>query len=51
MTSALDTITTTEITLAARDSDFDGHDIKEGDYLALMENQLFATNKDLNESH
>ncbi len=32
---------------AARDSDFDGFAIKEGDYLALMEHQLFGTDRDL----
>ena len=38
---------TAEITYAARDSDFDGFAIKEGDYLALMEHQLFGTDRDL----
>ena len=40
-------VRTAEITYAARDSDFDGFAIKEGDYLALMEHQLFGTDRDL----
>ena len=47
MTEALATVTTAQITYAARNSDFDGFDIKEGDYLALAENQLFGTDRDL----
>ena len=38
---------TSEITYAARDSDFDGFAIKQGDYLALEEHQLFGTDRDL----
>ena len=48
MTESLSTVTTAQITYAARDSDFDGFDIKEGDYLALEEGRLFGTNADLN---
>ena len=47
MTEALATVTTAQITYAARNSDFDGFDIREGDYLALAENQLFGTDRDL----
>ena len=36
-----------EITYAARDSDFDGFAIKRGDYLALTEHQLFGTDRKL----
>ena len=43
MTDSLSTVTTAQITYAARDSDFDGFDIKEGDYLALEEGKLFGT--------
>ncbi len=43
MTASLSTVTTAQITYAARDSDFDGFDIKEGDYLALEEGKLFGT--------
>ena len=32
---------------AARDSDFDGHDIHAGDYLALDGSGLFGTDQDL----
>ncbi len=43
MEAALATVTTVEITHAARNSEFDGTPIREGDYLALMDNQLFGT--------
>jgi len=48
MTESLSTVTTAQITYAARNSDFDGFDIKEGDYLALQEGKLFGTDTDLN---
>ena len=47
MTEALSGVTTAQITYAARDSDFDGFDIKEGDYLALEEGKLFGTDSSL----
>ena len=47
MTEALSTVTTSQITYAARDSDFGGFTIKQGDYLALEEHQLFGTDQDL----
>ena len=47
LTEALGTVDTMQITYAARNSDFDGHDIHEGDYLALYGNQLFGTSKDI----
>ena len=47
MTESLPTVTTAQITYAARDSDFDGFDIKEGDYLALEEGKLFGTDGSL----
>ena len=43
MTDSLPTVTTAQITYAARNSDFDGFDIHEGDYLALQEGKLFGT--------
>ena len=43
MTESLPTVTTAQITYAARNSDFDGFDIHEGDYLALEEGKLFGT--------
>ncbi len=48
MTQALAQVRTAEITYAARDSDFGGFAIKQGDYLALEEHQLFGTDRDLN---
>ena len=47
MTDAIGNVTTSEITYAARDSDFDGFAIKRGDYLALTEHQLFGTDRKL----
>ena len=47
MTQALAQVRTAEITYAARDSDFGGFAIKQGDYLALEEHQLFGTDRDL----
>ena len=47
MTESLSTVTTAQITYAARDSDFDGFAIKEGDYLALEEGRLFGTDSSL----
>ena len=47
MTEALATVDTMQITYAARNSDFDGYDIHEGDYLALYGSQLFGTSQDI----
>ena len=47
MTEALPTVDTMQITYAARNSDFDGYDIHEGDYLALYGSQLFGTSQDI----
>ena len=47
MTEALSTVDTMQITYAARNSDFDGYDIHEGDYLALYGSALFGTSKDI----
>ena len=47
MTSALGSVRTSEVTYAARDSDFDGFAIKEGDYMALADGQLFGTAHEL----
>ena len=47
LTEALDTVDTMQITYAARNSDFDGYDIHEGDYLALCGSQLFGTSQDI----
>ena len=47
MTESLATVDTMQITYAARNSDFDGFDIHEGDYMALYGSQLFSTSKDI----
>ena len=47
MTQALGNVDTMQITYAARNSDFDGYDIHEGDYLALYGSQLFGTSRDI----
>ena len=47
MTESLSSVTTAQITYAARDSDFDGFAIREGDYLALEEGKLFGTDSQL----
>ena len=47
MTEAASHVSTAQITYAARHSDFDGFDIKEGDYLALLDGKLFDTGRDL----
>ena len=46
LTEALCTVETMQITYAARNSDFDGHLIHEGDYLAIW-NGLFGTSRDI----
>ena len=43
MTEAALRVHTALITLAARDSVFDGHEMKEGEYLALLEDSLAAS--------
>ena len=47
LTEALGTVDTMQITYAARNSDFDGYDIHEGDYLALYGSALFGTSQDI----
>ena len=47
MTEALDTVETMQITYAARNSDFDGYEIHEGDYLAIYGKALFGTSRDI----
>ncbi len=47
LTEALATVDTMQITYAARNSDFDGYDIHEGDYLAIYGSALFGTSKDI----
>ena len=45
MEAAMAGVTTMEVTYAARDSEFDGTAIHAGDYLLLVDNQLFGTEK------
>ncbi len=47
MTQALHRVRTSEITYAARNSDFDGFTIHRGDYMALEEHQLYGIDSDL----
>ena len=47
MTEASKNVATAQITYAARNSDFDGFAISEGDYLALLGGKLFGTDKDI----
>ena len=47
MAEAAATVTTAQITYAARDSEFDGFTINEGDYLALVDGKLFGTDRDI----
>ena len=47
MTEAMAGVDTMQITYAARNSDFDGFEIQEGDYLALYGSALFGTDKDI----
>ena len=47
MTEALATVDTMQITYAARNSDFDGYDIHEGDYLAMCGSSLFGNSRDI----
>ena len=47
MTEALSTVDTMQITYAARNSDFDGYLIHEGDYLAMFGSSLFGTSRDI----
>ncbi len=48
MEEARKNVRTSEITYAARNSDFDGFEIHEGDYMALAEGQLFGTDQSIN---
>jgi len=47
MTDAYEKVTTGSVTFAARDSDFDGHDIKKGEILALENGKLAFVSNDL----
>lgn len=47
LTEVLSTVDTMQITYAARNSDFDGYDIHEGDYLGIVGSSLFGTSQDI----
>lgn len=47
MNEAAKLVSTAQITYAARNSDFDGFDIHEGDYLALLDGKLLGTDRDV----
>ena len=47
LTEAIRNVSTAQITYAARNSDFDGFAINEGDYLSLLDGKLFGTNQDI----
>ena len=49
MIAAAQTVSTAQITYAARNSDFDGFAINEGDYLALLDGKLFGTSHSMDE--
>lgn len=48
MTKAFEKVSTGQITFAARDSELEGHKIKQGEVLALENGKLSFTDKDLN---
>ena len=49
MTEALANVNTMQVTYAARNSDFDGYDIHEGDYLGMFNGALSGTSRSLSE--
>lgn len=50
MTKAFEKVSTGLVTFAARDSEFEGHQIKEGEILALDNGKLSFTEKDINKA-
>jgi len=50
MTKAFEKVSTGQITFAARDSDYEGHSIKQGEILALDNGKLSFTEKDINKA-
>lgn len=50
MTKALDKVSTGQLTFAARDSDFEGHLIKQGEILALENGKLAFVEKELSKA-
>ena len=50
MSKSLDTVSTGMVTFAARDSDFEGHNIKTGEILALDNGKLAFTERDISKA-
>lgn len=50
MTQAVDNVLSGQLTFAARDSEYDGHKIKNGDILAFANSKLIFTERDLNKA-
>ncbi len=50
MTKAFERVQTGQITFAARDSEYEGHSIKEGEILALENGKLAFTERDINKA-
>lgn len=50
MTKALERVQTGQLTFAARDSEFDGHRIKQGEILAMENGKLAFTDKDVSKA-
>jgi hypothetical protein len=51
MLSALSGVTTGSVTYAARDSEYDGQRISQGDHMALLNNRLIFTHNDADSVH
>ena len=47
MEAAMERVRSGQVTYAARDSEFDGHHIAQGDFMALAEGKLVATGREL----
>jgi len=50
MTEGLDAVTTGQVTVAVRDTDLDGHNIKEGHYIGIKNGKIVCTNEALMET-
>ena len=50
MTEALDRVGSGQITFAVRDSEYDGHKIKQGEILAMENGKIVFTEKDITKS-
>ena len=50
MNEAISSVETAQITIAVRDTTIEGQDIKEGEYLGILEGNIVVHNKDLKET-